>query len=697
MKIQKGIVKYKDREDIVCTYGITDDNKQYYFLDANDEKKFRNGNRIASKDLKEAIDPMVKASQIGVIDSNGNEVVPFVNRTIRPVNDDIILIEIANPVSQSVIDAISLKSDPSAATQLVSSTSSIKDKLNKKMENVGRFIFNDMFSEATVCDINGNNLVNGEYYSFIGLTDSKLYFSKNTADSEIVEYSILPPEVQSDITATNDTNDINVNDVAVPTEVVENALTTPVPAPTDVSSVSSEVVVQANTPVDSNVVAPVQVEASVDSNVVTTPPVGDNFSNKPVDPTVDVASAPNATAADVEAVIGGVSQNNVEQNNEAVNDLVGDAGVETSAVDENKSEDSVSSEEVETKTDDVVEAENKEEEKAEDVAPIAPPVEEVQENASTIDSANEENTGESDTDVASVVEEDEKEDSNAVEVSPKDEEKEIDMPPVVEEDKDVSLPIVEEENEVEKPATISPEEVKEEVENNKKEEEKVEDEKKVEIPKMPFSSVLSDVPEDVVDKEEEEEVENTVLDKMVEESNHVVDDFDHDMQEDVFGNSVVKTDKILVEDEFNDSFEEETVSNKDTIMADIAKSMSNLMRQNRDLKSNLVEVKTKLEKVSASRRNIANKAKVLEQKNDILNTKLHNEETLKNKANAKVASLEAKVREQERIIASQTRELKSLRPQLQGKEDLVKLLADASLLLDDDGSYSTFDGDSSFR
>ena len=30
MKIQKGLVKYKDRSDIVCTYGITDDGKQYY-------------------------------------------------------------------------------------------------------------------------------------------------------------------------------------------------------------------------------------------------------------------------------------------------------------------------------------------------------------------------------------------------------------------------------------------------------------------------------------------------------------------------------------------------------------------------------------------------------------------------------------------------------------------------------------------
>ena len=32
MKIQKGMVKYKDRNDIICIYGVTDEGKTYYFL-----------------------------------------------------------------------------------------------------------------------------------------------------------------------------------------------------------------------------------------------------------------------------------------------------------------------------------------------------------------------------------------------------------------------------------------------------------------------------------------------------------------------------------------------------------------------------------------------------------------------------------------------------------------------------------------
>ena len=68
MQVQKGQVKYKDRTDIICTYGVTDDGKQYYFLDG---EKLGQGRVVASTALVEAIDPMVTASNIGVLDSEG--------------------------------------------------------------------------------------------------------------------------------------------------------------------------------------------------------------------------------------------------------------------------------------------------------------------------------------------------------------------------------------------------------------------------------------------------------------------------------------------------------------------------------------------------------------------------------------------------------------------------------------------------
>ena len=224
IEIKEGNVKYQGRDDFKCNYSIVGD-KQYYYLN---DKVLNNNTRVASTNLKEAIDPLYAseaAENVGLLDSYGREVIPCTNKSIKPVNDDIVLVEPAHPISQSVIDAVALKKDPLAATKLVSTPALIKDKINSKMGNTGRYVFNNQFSEATLVDVNGNNLVNNEYYSFIAMNPEKVFFSKNTIDSVVGEYSILPPEVQSDVTPASDTNEIDVTNVEVPTEVVENALT----------------------------------------------------------------------------------------------------------------------------------------------------------------------------------------------------------------------------------------------------------------------------------------------------------------------------------------------------------------------------------------------------------------------------------------------------------------------------------------
>ena len=292
LKNQKSRVRYQGRDDFICAYGIRDDGKQFYYLDA-EGKPLKNGNYIASTALVEAIDPMVKASNIGMIDSEGKEVIPFTNRSIRPVNDDIVLVEPATPTTQSVIEAVQLKSDPLSATKLVSTPALIKEKLNAKVNGAGKYLFNDQFSEATICDINGNNLVNGASYSFI-ITDGKtIYSSQNTADSEISSYSILPPEVQSDVTADNTEQAIDVTNVSVPQDVVENALN--------------------NSEVGNNVVAE-------ESNVVT-----ENAA-----PTEEVVQNNPATEEPVNAVENVASENALQEN---VQDTNMETGFEIPKVD----------------------------------------------------------------------------------------------------------------------------------------------------------------------------------------------------------------------------------------------------------------------------------------------------------------------------------------------------------------------------
>lgn len=223
MQIQKGQVKYKDRSDIICTYGINDASKQYYFLDG---EKLDNGSYIASTVLVEAIDSSVVATNIGVISSEGGVLVPFENKAIKPVYKNTLLVEKAIPSTQSVIEAVNMRKDPLAATKLVTTPATIKERMNAKMGEGGRFIFNDQFSEASVFDFDGNNLLNGEYYSFIGLNNGTLYMSKNTVDSAVVEYRLDNEEKEKE-------ESIDVREAKVNTDVIEKVME-PVPATEEV-------------------------------------------------------------------------------------------------------------------------------------------------------------------------------------------------------------------------------------------------------------------------------------------------------------------------------------------------------------------------------------------------------------------------------------------------------------------------------
>ena len=223
MNFQKGIVKYKDRTDIECTY-VTLEGVNYYLLELGYNHTLPNDSLIASTELVEAIDPMYHASHIGVLDKDGKVVIPFENRAVRLVGNNILLAELANPISENVVSANEMKSDSSLATKLVSTPALIKDRLNSKMNGHGRYVFNDQFSEATIYDLDGNNLIDNEYYSFIAEANNKLYFSKNTVDGEIREYSMLPEEVQNNVSLDEAKDAIDVSQVEIPSGFVDSMM-----------------------------------------------------------------------------------------------------------------------------------------------------------------------------------------------------------------------------------------------------------------------------------------------------------------------------------------------------------------------------------------------------------------------------------------------------------------------------------------
>lgn len=578
MKIQKGIVKYKDRNDLSCTYGVTDDGKQYYFL-GEDASLLKNGNRIVSTALVEAIDPMVKASNVGLIDADGHEIIACENKSIKTINEDIILVEKAQPVSQNVIDAINLKSITAEATKLVSTSATIKGKLNAQMGPEGRYFFNDQFSEATVCDINGNNLVNDEYFSFIGMANGKLYFSKNTEDSDITEYSILPPEVQSDVTPTNDTNEIDVSGVEVPKDVVESALNSEAMA-----GVSEEVIPTVGEDVSENAE-----ETAMENDIV-----ADNSEGA-------VAGVETEANAFVEAAAEEASSDNFAVGEESGSDVA--SGEENDDIVADQFEGSVESE--------ATEEEN------------AITNEETNVSEATEEAVQEEVASEgADTEVS--------EESNEQGATSEDtQEAESDLVAFAN-------------------SGVLPEESHEEVEKDEVTEEKsTGDVANADEIKGALDEAMADV-----NSEDEVETESEI-------------NFDDVADDDLFKDSIVKADALVKDEEFDDV---EVVSN-DNIMSDVVNSMNSLINLNKQQKEVISHYKDQIDKLNFEARRMELKLTKVQAQNKLLAEKL---------------------RTQEQQIARQNKEIEEMRPQLAGKDELVKLLADAQVLLGQD-DYSEND------
>lgn len=357
MKIQVGQVKYKGRDDYRVVYGTTDDGRLYYFLD---DTVLENGGRIASTELVEAIDNSVKPSHIGVVNNDGKEIIPCNNKNVKLINNGILLVELSEPQSENVKNTIALRNDPAAATKLVSTPAAIKSKIGSVMSKEGRYVFNDLFSEAYICDLEANVLVDG-LYSFIAVdsTNQKIYLSKNDVNDNVIEYSILPPQVQNDVTPTTDSNEIDVTEVDVPQETVEDALNSsvipnvsddvipavPVAPQVAEDSVADQEMVDENSDVErdesSNLNITDDESVEGDNQAVASETTQSEQAEAPLSNQDEVESAPSGDQAEVsedDLVIPNVSEVPIATENT----------IENSSENEDSDNDGVSSEDVET-------------------------------------------------------------------------------------------------------------------------------------------------------------------------------------------------------------------------------------------------------------------------------------------------------------------------------------------------------------
>lgn len=788
MKIQVGQVKYKGRDDYRVVYGTTDAGKIYYFLD---DTALKNGNRIASTELVEAIDNTFKPSHIGIVDESGNEVIPFVNKTVKLISDGILLVEKVEPESDAVKQAISLRNNPTAATKLVSTPAAIKSKISAVMSNKGRYVFNDLFSEAYICDLNAKPLVDG-LYSFIAIdhVNNKIYLSKNNPDEAISEFSIMPTQVNN--TAVSDNNTIDVTSVNVSSDAVENALgntqvnnteavqavaTDSIPAAPIVNEnvATSDSVV--NNTVENTVPSGNGLDASTSqSNVYTPSPIATDEVIPPVLPddliseTQDTNQVAQEEIVTDEAALPVDAVNDVENTTPATSDSTGDvvssndenmnsadngssffdslSSLDTTPVSDEKSDEIESSESneiveeesekpVEENTDDVKddslatedvvnesvsqenndqeinsalvdineESENKEENSEEEVAAIDD-VDTINENDLSNDEAvsseeisETEEVSDSDKvvdDSASLDSQDEDEIKlNIGETSPIEEvegEKQEEKEEVTQ-----SEPVDEVDNSDEKEIEETP------VAEAEHDEIVTDDGALEEVVAEPVEEIDSGYTYKDLGRKTESDIYKESIpsysDSRISDYSKEVNKFDKLIDNDYsnYGNlSSVKADRIDTRDDYFDIPPMAIQSERqDNIMEAVAKSMTELMRQNREQKVTIIQYHERLKRTESLKNSIAEKAKEQADLIKALSGKVRSLENTITKFETKSQLLESKVQDQDRIIAAQDRELKNLRPQVEGKEELAKLLKDARVLLNDSSENYEYE-DSSY-
>ena len=668
MKIQKGMVKYKDRNDIICIYGVTDAGKTYYFLN-NDGKSFANGNFVASTELVEAIDPMFKASKVGVIDSEGMEVIPCENKGVKPITDNVILVEKAVPTTESVLQAIERRSDSLYAAQLVSTPAQIKDSIYREMGNDGRFLFNDQFAEATVYDTNGNNLVNGEVYSFIAINNDHLYLSKNVPESPVVHFAlgenkveeaapveeavaeevvqeepVQAPAPEAPLEANEEKEQIDVNNVNVPVDVVENALEGQ-PTEPEHNVIQDNFDVDTHTPLE-NVNEGLELPSTDDFLAATN--LGIPVIHEDTVPVEEVAEA-----APAEEVVA----------EEAV--------VETAPVEEVVQEDVVSQDSPVEETIPTVEEamESNVTEVAEDVVPNIDDVEGLvnSEIAETEDVVAENEEIVEEVAEAAPAEEAETVDTTEEETAPAEEVVEdVTTEPVsdevIEEFIDVTDEVVPEEHE----ETVT-EEVEEEVSLDIGDTDVVEEDTEV------VEEVFEEAP---VAEEKEEPLAEEDIQTLLDETSM-----------DLFGGAPLQIDSI-VNGNGNDELDNYTftipeTSNSDNLFDDVAKSMADLIRQVREQRATIANYEEIIDGLNADKAELQGKVTAVEHHNVELSDRSRTLENAVIKLKTRIEMLASKLHEKDEVIERQTKELKDLREQSAGKAQLLSLLRDAQALVND--------------
>ena len=236
MDIKQGKVVLNGKE-MVCTYGDTIDGKQYYFVAGGE---LPNGIRIATLEVAESLNQTNGVIRtLGLIDKDGTVLVPLENKSVNTIDSTYIVFEKTTPNPDEIIDVNIIKSDPIESAKFAEDTIRIKERMKEVAGENAVDVYANPEGLASVYDLSGKNIVDGNYYSYIikgkkgfAFATSKSTEVRSVEDKKEVEPIPIPATPEQPVIPVVEIEEKPVvEEIAQPVKIEEKPVVEEMPQP----------------------------------------------------------------------------------------------------------------------------------------------------------------------------------------------------------------------------------------------------------------------------------------------------------------------------------------------------------------------------------------------------------------------------------------------------------------------------------
>ncbi len=212
MEIKKGISQMAEYPNVEINYVMSRDGKMHYVLK---EGELENGCIIATLDPKHAIDETNPSTTVGVFSSEGDIIIDFNKKSIKSIDDDLVLVENSKLSTPEVVGIIGKEDDPNISKTVNEAKERITQDMKDDMGEQGEIIFCNPYSEANVYRVDRYNHSLGLDSSYIGKNEKGLYFHTNDINSETMFKEVDDFHKKEDLQETSEEVKLDINSGAL--------------------------------------------------------------------------------------------------------------------------------------------------------------------------------------------------------------------------------------------------------------------------------------------------------------------------------------------------------------------------------------------------------------------------------------------------------------------------------------------------